>query len=68
MVQNINPHPAPGVMGAPYYVFSKDAILGSVPSISSEVLDLVHKRARWHFCGVEEYWIIITLFQIFYVL
>ena len=30
-----------GVIGAPpYYVFSKDAILGSVPSISSEVLDL----------------------------
>ena len=27
-----------GVIGAPYYVFSKDAILGSVPSISSEVL------------------------------
>ena len=39
MVQKINPHPAPGCnRSPPYYVFSKDAILGSVPSISSEVL------------------------------
>ena len=28
------------------YVFSKDAILGSVPSISSEVLDVINYRAR----------------------
>ena len=42
MEQKINPHPAPGCNRSPhYYVFSKDAILGSVPSISSEVLDLV---------------------------
>ena len=27
------------VFESPYYVFSKDAILGSVPSISSEVLE-----------------------------
>ena len=41
MVQKINPHPAPGCnRSPPYYVFSKDAILGSVPSISSEVLGL----------------------------
>jgi hypothetical protein len=41
MVQKINPHPAPGCKRRPpYYVFSKDAILGSVPSISSEVLGL----------------------------
>ena len=43
MVQKINPHPAPGCNRSPpppYYVFSKDAILGSVPSISSKVLDL----------------------------
>ena len=39
MVQIINTHPAPGCnRSPPYYVFSKDAILGSVPSISSEVL------------------------------
>ena len=39
MVQKINPHPAPGCnRSPPYYVFSKDTILGSVPSISSEVL------------------------------
>ena len=39
MVQKINLHPAPGCnRSPPYYVFSKDAILGSVPSISSEVL------------------------------
>ena len=39
MVQKINPHPAPGCnRSSPYYVFSKDAILESVPSISSEVL------------------------------
>ena len=38
MVQKINPHPAPGCNRTPYYVFSKDAILRSVPSISSEVL------------------------------
>ena len=39
MVQKIYPHPAPGCnRSPPYYVFSKDAILGSVPSISSEVL------------------------------
>ena len=39
MVQKINPHPARGCnRSPPYYVFSKDAILGSVPSISSEVL------------------------------
>ena len=42
MVQKINPHPAPGCnRSPPYYVFSKDAILGSVPFISSEVLGLV---------------------------
>ena len=42
MVQKINPHPAQGCnRSPPYYVFSKDAILGSVPSISSEVLGLV---------------------------
>ena len=41
MVQKINPHPAPGCnRSPPYYVFSKDAILGSIPSISSEVLAL----------------------------
>ena len=41
MVQKINPHPAQGCnRSPPYYVFSKDAILGSVPSISSEVLRL----------------------------
>ena len=39
MVQKINPHPAPGCnRSPPYYVFSKDAKLGSVLSISSEVL------------------------------
>jgi hypothetical protein len=43
MVQKINPHPAPGCnRSPPYYVFSKDAIVGSVPSISSEVLALVN--------------------------
>ena len=44
MVQKINPHPAPGCNRSPppYYVFSKDANLGSVPSISSEVLDLTN--------------------------
>ena len=41
MVQKINPHPAPGCNRSPsYFVFSKDAILGSVPSIASEVLVL----------------------------
>ena len=41
MVQKINPHLAPECnRSPPYYVFSKDAILGSVPSISSEVLGL----------------------------
>ena len=41
MVQKINPHPAPGCnRSPPYYVFSKDAIIGTVPSISSEVLAL----------------------------
>ena len=41
MVQKINPHPALGHnRNPPYYVFSKDTILGSVPSISSEVLGL----------------------------
>ena len=45
MVQKINPHPAPGCNRSPlYYVLSKDAILGSVPSISSEVLALAHFR------------------------
>ena len=34
-----------GVIGAPYYVFSKDAILGSVPSISSVVLGLPFERS-----------------------
>ena len=39
MVQKINSHPAQGCnRSPPYYVFSKDAILGSVLSISSEVL------------------------------
>jgi hypothetical protein len=39
MLQKINPHPAPECnRSPPYYVFSKDAILGNVPSISSEVL------------------------------
>ena len=43
MVQKINPHPAPEFnRSLPYYVFSKDAILGSVPSISSEVLELTY--------------------------
>ena len=48
MVQNINPHPAPWCNRSPppYYVFSKDAILGSVPSISSEVLELLHSIMR----------------------
>ena len=42
MVQKINPHPALGHnRSPPYYVYSKDAILGSVPSISSEILALV---------------------------
>ena len=42
MVQKINPHPAPGCnRSPPYYVFSKNANLGSVPSISSEVLALM---------------------------
>jgi hypothetical protein len=42
MVQKINQVIQPwGVIGAPYYVFSKDAILGSVPSISSEILALL---------------------------
>ena len=37
MVQKINHHLAPECnRSPPYYVFSKDAILGSVPSISSE--------------------------------
>ena len=41
MVQKINPYPALGHnRSPPYYVFSKDTILGSVPSISSEVLRL----------------------------
>ena len=40
MVQKINPHPSLGCnRSPPYYVFSKDAIFGSVPSISSEVLE-----------------------------
>ena len=43
MVQKINPHPAPGCPRPPWIVFSKDAILGSIPSISSEVLDLEYK-------------------------
>ena len=39
MVQKINPRSAPGCdRSPPYYVFSKDANVGSVPSISSEVL------------------------------
>ena len=43
MVQKINPHPAPGCnRRPPYYVFSKDTILGSVPFISSEVLALLY--------------------------
>ena len=46
MVQKINTHPAPGYnRSPPYYVFSKDAILGSVPSISSEVLGLANRAA-----------------------
>jgi hypothetical protein len=41
MVQKINPHPAQRFnRSPPYYVFSKAVILGSVLSISSEVLDL----------------------------
>ena len=37
----INPYPAQGCnKSPPYYVFSKDAIHGSVSSISSEVLAL----------------------------
>ena len=47
MVQKINPHPTPGCNRSPppsSYVFSKDAIFGSVPSISSEVLALAHFR------------------------
>ena len=47
MVQKINPHQAPGCIRSfppPYYVFSKDEILGSVPSISSEVLALNNDR------------------------
>ena len=41
MVQKINPHPVPGCnRSPPYYAFSKDAILGSVPSIFSKVLTL----------------------------
>ena len=36
------PPSSPGVeKEPPYYVFSKDAIFGSVPSISSEVLALI---------------------------
>ena len=43
MVQKTNPHPAPRCnRSPPNYVFSKDAFLGSVPSIFSEVLDLVY--------------------------
>ena len=39
MVHKLKPIQPQGVIGAPpYYVFSKDAILGRVPSISSEVL------------------------------
>jgi hypothetical protein len=46
MVQKINPYPALGYDRSPppYYVFSKDAILGSVPSISSEVLAQVYLK------------------------
>jgi hypothetical protein len=45
MVQKINPHPAPRCNRSPtYYVFSKDATLGSVPSISSEVLGYSKNR------------------------
>ena len=41
MVHKINPYPARMCdRSPPYYVFSKDAILGNVPSISSEVLGL----------------------------
>jgi hypothetical protein len=44
MVQKINTIQPWGVIGAlPYYVFSKDAILGSVPSISLEVLVLTNR-------------------------
>ena len=47
MVQKTNPHPAPGCdRSPPYYVFSKDAILGSVPSISSEVLVLTLSQVQ----------------------
>jgi hypothetical protein len=42
MVPKIQPHPSLGCNRIPpYYVFLKDAILGSVPFISSEILDLI---------------------------
>jgi hypothetical protein len=45
MVQKINTYSALGYnRSPPYYVFSKDAILGSVPSISSEVLVLFDEK------------------------
>ena len=50
MVQKINPHPAPGCnKSPPYYVFSKIAILGGVPSIFSEVLVWSSKKRRYEF-------------------
>jgi hypothetical protein len=39
MIHTIYPHPAQGVIGDPVLcIFKKNAILGSVPSISSQVL------------------------------
>ena len=44
MVQKSTPIHPWGVIGAPYYVFSKYAILGSVPVISSEALARAYKN------------------------
>ena len=48
MVRKINPHIVSECKRSPppYYVFSKDEILGSVPSIYSEVLDLVTTKTN----------------------
>ena len=58
MVQKINPHPAQRCNRSPhYYVFSKDAFLGSVPFISSEVLDSSHEEIIDQACGIFwQYW------------
>ena len=47
MIQKINPHPALGCNRSPPLCIFKYAILGSVLSISSEVLDYFSHHAKW---------------------